>query len=367
LKISSQYTSLDDIDTQDTARTTTYSANSDCWFLEPIKAAFGPSAVHYCNADGPWDLAQVAKTFSDRIIRSQYSLREHAEHDGPYWVHLCIRLEERLYFRIEEDSLGVYATSADLARSTAEQLGKTFRGKPPVKAPTFQVVKKTSYGIDSEAVTVDGSEPLSREDLSLHYGEDFVPWHEQLVGKLTTLKRGLSIFDGPPGTGKTSYIRQLMRQLKDSHRFYFIGSANLSLLRDSEFVDFWSSERRIYDTSSFVVILEDAESALMPRRADNRQEVSLLLNLTDGILGEFLKLQIICTINCDVQELDSALLRPGRLLAHRHFGKLNRTQAESLAQKLGKKLPASEEYSLAEVFNEQLERRQERRVLGFGH
>jgi ATPase family associated with various cellular activities (AAA) len=351
----------------DTSVQITYSANSrNSWAVEPIRAVFGAGAMHYCSADGPWDLARVAETFSDRLVRSRYSLREDAELGSTYWVELCVQLDERLFIRIDRESLSIYAQSPALALSTAEQLIKTFRQKAEAKPPTFQIVKKTSCGIDTEAVRLDTDGVLTSEALDLHYGEAFGEWHEAFVEKLETNPRGLSIFDGPPGTGKTSYLRQLMLRLKESHRFYFIGSANLHLLRDAEFVDFWASERRLHEESSFVVILEDAESALMPRSGDNREEVSLLLNVTDGILGQFLKLQIICTINCHVRKLDSALLRPGRLLAHRHFGRLTKTQAEKLARHLGKSLPSAEHYSLAEVFNEALEIGPERPPVGFG-
>jgi hypothetical protein len=179
----------------------------------------------------------------------------------------------------------------------------------------------------------------------------------------------LSIFDGPPGTGKTSYLRQIMLELKDSHRFYFIGSANLRLLRDAEFVDFWASERRYHSGTSLVAVLEDAETALMPRRGDDRQEVSLLLNITDGILGQFLRLQVICTINCALAELDQALLRPGRLMAHRFFRPIETERAARLAAKLGKSLPEppAPSYTLAEIFSGQHDTtRRERGRIGFG-
>jgi ATP-dependent 26S proteasome regulatory subunit len=97
-------------------------------------------------------------------------------------------------------------------------------------------------------------------------------------------------------------------------------------------------------------VLEDSDGALMMRGSDNREQVSALLNLSDGMLADFLRLQIICTINCSTSEIDPALLRPGRLLCHRVFGRLDYAQAARLAESLGRKLPQSRDYSLAEVF-----------------
>ncbi len=330
----------------------TYATDGGSWTIEPIRAHFGSGSVHFCAADGPFDLVRIAETLSGQVVRSNFSLRDDPERGNGYFRSLCLRLDEGVFVRIDEDDLSVYASDADSARHTAERLISTFRTKRPVLAPTFQIVKQSSCGIDTEAVRMESATALDPAALALHYGEDFPAWHEEFVNTLRSTKRGLSVFDGPPGTGKTSYLRQLMLELMETHRFYFIGSANLRLLRDAEFVDFWASERRLHEDASMVVILEDAENALMPRGADNRQEVSLLLNITDGILGEFLKLQVICTINCDVRELDRALLRPGRLLAHRHFGRMDRNRAERLAREVGKLLPAedAEEFSLAEVF-----------------
>lgn len=351
------------------SRTTqiTYEASANTWTNEPIRAAFGAGPAHYCSADGPWDLRRMAETFADQIVRTIYSLREDAEKGPDHWCSLCLRLDERLFVRVDDDAIRVYAEDPQTARNTIERLGRTFRKIPEPKPPTFQIVKQSSGSIDTEAVRIEETARLDSRLLGLHYGEDFPAWHEDFVEMLTERKRGLSIFDGPPGTGKTSYLRQLMIQLKDTHRFYFISSANLRLLRDAEFVDFWAGERRLHEECAMVVILEDSETALMPRGFDNRQEVSLLLSITDGILGEFLKLQVICTINCEVEQLDSALLRPGRLLAHRHFGRLSRERAEKLAHELGTTLPLSRDYSLAEVFSGQLEQRTPKAPIGFGH
>lgn len=68
------------------------------------------------------------------------------------------------------------------------------------------------------------------------------------------------------------------------------------------------------------------------------------------MLGDFLRLQIICTINCTTADIDPALLRPGRLLCHRVFARLKPCEARRLAEVLGRTLPVAHDYSLAEVF-----------------
>jgi hypothetical protein len=101
-----------------------------------------------------------------------------------------------------------------------------------------------------------------------------------------------------------------------------------------------------------VIVIEDAELLMAPRGKDNQNHVSNLLNISDGLLGEFLKMHLICTVNCDMERLDPAIRRPGRLLAYRHFERLSSARAERLAQAKGIQLPAQERYTLAEIYNE---------------
>ena len=184
----------------------------------------------------------------------------------------------------------------------------------------------------------------------LHYGSGSLGWHQDFTAKVRTSSHGLSIFEGAPGTGKSSYLRHLMGVLKNSHRFYFIPTATMDVLSDPELTGFWANQRRNYTDRQFVVILEDSDAALMTRGSDNRDKVSAILNLSDGMLADFLRLQIICTINCRADDIDQALLRPGRLLSHRVFGRLEYAQACHLAASLGRKLSVVRDYSLAEVF-----------------
>jgi hypothetical protein len=141
-----------------------------------------------------------------------------------------------------------------------------------------------------------------------------------------------------------------MGELKGTHRFYFIPPATMGVLSNPDFIGFWAEQRRRHADMQFVVILEDSDTALMTRGADNREQVSAILNLSDGMLADFLRLQIICTINCNVADIDQALLRPGRLLCHRVFDRLPHEDAMRLAVHLGKTLPDHGDYSLAEIF-----------------
>jgi hypothetical protein len=183
----------------------TFDTDSNSWSLVPIRAATGAGPVHFCVADGPFDLARMAETLAGQLVRSCYSLREDAERGFGYWTNLTIRLDENTHVHCDEDTLRVYAASPGQARSTAEKLGRTFAREKTPKPPTFQIVKKTSDGIDTEAVALDGETSLDAENLALHYGDGFPAWHAAFLGKLQARRTGLSILDGPPGTGKTSY------------------------------------------------------------------------------------------------------------------------------------------------------------------
>jgi len=111
----------------------------------------------------------------------------------------------------------------------------------------------------------------------------------------------------------------------------------ISHLSSPEFADI------ITDThKGSVLILEDAEKALMKRESDdgfsNSTLVSSILNLTDGLYADLGQLAIIATYNCDRNLIDPALLRKGRLKAEYRFDKLDTDRAKLLVKKLGKNL-----------------------------
>ena len=53
------------------------------------------------------------------------------------------------------------------------------------------------------------------------------------------------------------------------------------------------------------------------------ESIGTILNLTDGIIAESMKIKFICTFNCDLDKVDKALMRKGRLSLGYEFKKLS--------------------------------------------
>jgi hypothetical protein len=72
--------------------------------------------------------------------------------------------------------------------------------------------------------------------------------------------------------------------------------------------------------------------------------------MTDGILGDVLKLNVIVTYNCDRQDIDEALLRKGRLKAEYSFQGLKKHQAAKLIKTLDLDIKADDNMTLADIY-----------------
>ncbi len=311
----------------------------------PVLAAFGGERLHQCGMSGCFDLDRAIAENASALYRSVRRLSR--EDSQKPWDDLTFQFGPRSYLYADENRVVGYADSADAAEALVSRFEQTYSRPPIPKGGSFYLIN-TGRDISTEVVPLGLETILDDQALGLHYGSG--EWHADFIAKLHGSSHGLSIFEGSPGTGKTSYLRHLMGVLKETHRFYFIPTATMGVLSNPDFIGFWAEQRRHHADMQFVVILEDSDAALMTRGADNREQVSAILNLSDGMLADFLRLQIICTINCKAADIDQALLRPGRLLCHRVFHRLDYAQASMLAESLGRKLSAAQDYSLAEVF-----------------
>ena len=190
----------------------------------------------------------------------------------------------------------------------------------------------------------------------LHYGKNFVEFHEKLIERFRDDSKGLVLFHGSPGTGKTFYIRSLIKDLISAGKFVIYLPPNMvDYMVDPNMMTFLSSTviEKAEEGKSCVLLLEDAEPLLISRSETSRSNgITNLLNVTDGLLNDMLSIQVIATFNTDLSNIDKALLRPERLIARKEFKKLKKEDANILANALEIEPKFNSDTTLAEIYSQ---------------
>jgi hypothetical protein len=187
----------------------------------------------------------------------------------------------------------------------------------------------------------------------------------------------LVLLYGPPGTGKTTFIRALARSWRtwadaayivDPEKLFALPAYLLSVVTD-RFSDEANSNGG--PGRYRLLVVEDADELLLADAKERSgQALSRLLNLTDGLLGEGLRLVILITTNVDSVSLHPALSRAGRCLANVHVDAFEPGEAAAWLHDRGHTggvLP-SEATTVAELYERltpsQVEREPEELVVG---
>ena len=199
------------------------------------------------------------------------------------------------------------------------------------------------YGADGHSVNV----PLNRSRLPIKemypfLGEESL---EDYYDRYMESNASILLLIGPPGTGKTTFIRGLL-----SHR-----NSSALVTYDSAILEKDYVFARFIEDDAEVMVLEDSD-AFLKSRTDGNTMMHRFLNVGDGLVTTKGKKMIFSTNLPSIRDIDSALIRPGRCFDIVTFGELSREQALELANKLGVELTRDKDkYSLAEIFNRQSE------------
>lgn len=188
-----------------------------------------------------------------------------------------------------------------------------------------------------------------------NYSDEVLRGYDRIVKDLASATPAgrVAILDGKPGTGKTFLVRGLLDEVKDVTMV--IVPANLVVqLAQPGMIPALVQLHQDRGEKPIVFIIEDADECLAPRMGDNMSAVSTILNMGDGILGQLLDIRIVATTNAHRQELDEAIMRPGRLSASVAVGALPMDKAQAIFVRLapGKDLKENRHgYTLAEIYS----------------
>jgi hypothetical protein len=165
---------------------------------------------------------------------------------------------------------------------------------------------------------------------------------EQYIENYLNSQASVLILIGPPGTGKTTFIKNLIHRSGGNAKVTY----DEKVMNDDQlFASF------IEDEAKFLV-MEDADSFLKTRE-DGNTMMHRFLNVSDGLISAQDKKLVFSTNLPSVRDIDAALMRPGRCFDVLTFRAMTRAEAQVVADELGLELPDGAEFTLAELFNEQ--------------
>jgi hypothetical protein len=212
----------------------------------------------------------------------------------------------------------------------------------------FTIIKG-NYGLEIKNMG-NGSSPLISENYLPEVLEE-VDFVIKSFKKDPPVGR-IAIFNGDPGTGKTHLIRSMLSQLDCV--WLIVPSNLISSLDKPEFLPLLMRVKDNHE-KPIIMIIEDGDICLVPRKSDNISTIASLLNLSDGILGTIIDVKMIISTNAEIREIDQAILRPGRLCRNIYVGPLTYDHANKVYRRLMKdeaaKLPDKRDYTLAEIYD----------------
>ena len=226
------------------------------------------------------------------------------------------------------------------------------------------IVKEIFTGIDKHRVKVGktpkislvaykwgeiGTEKIaiiqSKLSINENYNEDLLKVHQTILKRLSQKNdKGLVLLYGKAGTGKTSYIRHLVSKIKKN--FIFLPPHLTKEISSPQLISI------LTEHPNSIFVIEDAENVIIDRNKHENSPVATLLNITDGLLSDCLNVQVICTFNTNISNVDNALMRKGRLIAKYEFAELETGKAQTLSNKLGFSSKIDKPMTLASIYHQ---------------
>ena len=300
-----------------------------------------PDDTYVCPVDGEKAFNAFIEKYH-ALVQSKHRYRGYFRNDKPASYQSMVVLNNECIIELYPGYCHVLH-SGDNESFVAELVAffHSFKEKQRRKPLEINLIVRGESGMELRAMEVK----RTKLDLDLFYEDDFIRTDEIIRKRLGNKKdKGIVLLHGLPGTGKTTYLRYLVSKIKK--RILFLSPNIAANLVDPEFVQL------LINNPDSVLVIEDAENIIMDRKTNSNSSVSNLLNISDGLLADFLNVQIICTFNSALTLVDSALMRKGRLIAKYEFGKLGVAKSQRLSDHLGFDTIITKPMTVAEIANQ---------------
>jgi hypothetical protein len=280
------------------------------------------------------------KEYKNKIIKQHYRQDYDSDNKELETMDHFYFLEQGIMINVDRSNIAIlYPSDQETTINLLFEQCKKFI-KVPKKTTDISLIIARNGTLKTTEVFIK----KPKIDFNIHYNEGFSSIHKTIVNQLNKKDtNGLYLFHGQPGTGKSTYIKYLIHQLKK--KVIFISPKMAGELDNLNMTPF------LLENRNSVLVIEDAEELITSREELRNSNLSMLLNLTDGLLGESLGIQIIATFNTDVKNIDKALLRKGRLSIIYEFKLLALDRTNALLKKLGNDIEVEYPLSVADIFN----------------
>ena len=303
-----------------------------------------PNIIEEQTIDCDRAIEWFKKNHGSEIRDYFYFARAYGNHDSAMPDNVVFLLHEDMvvYFEIRTKCYQILFknTSFHTVNNIHNQLNK-YRVTNSTTMSNISLLVSGDKGISTKSME------FKRYQISLetNYNDDFLSIHSVIQSRLSKdHDKGLVLLHGKPGTGKTSYVRYLISQLKKE--VIFLTTELAKAITQPGLISI------LIDNPNSVLVIEDAENLLLARGSEQASPVSALLNIADGLLADCLNIQVICSFNTDISRIDSALLRKGRLIAKYEFKELTTQKAQKLFETLGSDFVATSPMTLADIYNQ---------------
>lgn len=167
---------------------------------------------------------------------------------------------------------------------------------------------------------------------------------DEYIDEYIDSEASVLILIGPPGTGKTTFIKNLIHRSKADAKVAYNPAV---MMEDRFFAGFIADDTRF-------LVMEDADEFLASR-ADGNSMMHKFLNVSDGLVSARDKKIVFSTNLPNIGDIDEALMRPGRCFDIMQFRPLTTVEAQNVLTEAGsdRQLPTCATHTLAELFASQ--------------